>query len=118
MNPEHLSIADITALRADGDLLTALKQSLAQARAVSKRRRELVFRHPDLVQRLAQIPGNAIPEAWNGYIPPEIWNQVPNPSRERVALLELVAEAERRCATARGAARTTTHPSRTEETRP
>ena len=67
----------------------------------SQRRRELVFKHPDLAkQLLSNLIGYSRPENWNGWIPPATVaardGYVPNDSPRRAALVALVEEAERR----------------------
>lgn len=89
--------ADMGALRRDRDLAPYLRSMQEAARAECVRRRALVLAYPDLAQRLTEPPhGWTAPERWNGYIPPATWNQSPNTAPQRRALLELVAEAERR----------------------
>lgn len=88
---------DIRALRRDGDLSAYLTQLRDQAAAECARRRAAVLRWPDLAARLTEPPiGHTTPEQWTGYIPPSHWNGAPNTAPARPALLNLVAEAERR----------------------
>lgn len=63
-------------------------------------RRRAVLAHPDLAERLCEDPlGYARPDQWTGFIPPAMWNQQPNTSPRRKALVEIYEEA-----LARGAA--------------
>ncbi|MEU0236811.1 hypothetical protein ABZ234_03905 [Nocardiopsis sp. NPDC006198] len=64
-------------------------------------RRRAVLAHPDLAERLTLPPLNfSSPDRWEGYIPPEMWQQVPNNSPRRLALVAIYEEALSR-ATAR-----------------
>ena len=83
---------DIAALRAQGDLGDYLKQAREQEARANAARKTLVYRHPDLADRL-RILGQ---DPWNGRIPPLEWNGAINTSTIRAALLDIVAEAEQR----------------------
>lgn len=88
---------DIRAMRRDGDLGAYLTQLRNQAAAECARRRALVLRWLDLSARLTEPPiSHTTPEQWTGYIPPSHWNGAPNTHPARRALLDLIAEAERR----------------------
>jgi len=56
--------------------------------------REAVLAHPDLAERLTQPPlGYAQPSQWNGFVPPELFNNQINDSPRRAALVAVVDEA-------------------------
>lgn len=94
---EPLSLDDTRAMREDGDLGAFIKAHMQDARRVAAHRRALILKHPDLAARLTDKPFRfSRPECWNGFIPPATWNQAINTDPSRRALLELVAEAERR----------------------
>jgi len=64
-------------------------------------RRRAVLAHPDLAARLTEPPlAYSDPSRWTGYIPPEMWQQLPNRSPRRTALVEIYEEALSRAATA------------------
>lgn len=57
-------------------------------------RRRAVLAHPDLAERLCEHPlSYKYPSQWTGYIPPEMWQGVPNNSPRRAALVEIYGEA-------------------------
>lgn len=59
--------------------------------------RDAVLAHPDLAQKLTEPPLDyQRPEQWNGFVPPEYFNQQVNDSPRRAALVEIVAEAQAR----------------------
>lgn len=59
--------------------------------------RDAVLAYPDLAERLTQPPLDyAKPEQWGGFVPPEYFNQQPNGSPRRAALVEIVTEAHAR----------------------
>lgn len=94
---DELTNDDFRALRKQRDLLPMLKDHQARHRAELADRKALVLRHPDLAARLCERPiGHSRPEVWNGWIPPEVWQGQRNDSPVRSALLDIVAEAERR----------------------
>ncbi|MCZ7413121.1 hypothetical protein [Streptomyces sp. WMMC897] len=96
---------DIADIRKQGDLKEFLQMLTTQAKNECARRRALVLRHPDLAAKLTEAPHCwTTPERWNGYIPPDTWNGGPNRTPARVALLELVTEAEQRAQPGRAAA--------------
>jgi hypothetical protein len=101
-----ISEQDVPELRAQGDLITFIKQGIAAARAENARRRALVLRYPDLAERLIEPPlRHTTPEHWTGYVPPasdapSLGGAEPiNHSPARKALAAIVAEAEHRAAT-------------------
>ncbi|GAA1455202.1 hypothetical protein GCM10009602_68850 [Nocardiopsis tropica] len=64
-------------------------------------RRRAVLAHPDLAARLCEAPlGYSSPDRWTGYIPPEMWQQLPNRSPRRLALVEIYEEALSRASAA------------------
>lgn len=97
------------------DVLAAMKEAAAQARAANKTRRLRVLAYEDLAQRLTQPPLR-YPKAdmWNGYVPPrtlppDVCPDCPssvcrsrdhpsraNTSSRRRALVEIATEAYRR----------------------
>lgn len=87
-----IDINDITAMRRQGDLGSYLRQAVATEAAANADRKRLVYRHPDLIERL-QVLGQ---HPWNGRIPPEEWGGTTNRSPIRAELLAIVAEAEQR----------------------
>lgn len=91
---------DIAAMRAQGDLGDYLRQARETEAAANAARKRLVYRHPDLVDRLRLIGQ----DPWNGRIPPREWGGAINTSPIRVELLAIVDEAEQRTTTARSAA--------------
>ncbi|MFB7899894.1 hypothetical protein ACFC1B_26600 [Streptomyces xiamenensis] len=96
-DPRALSAGDIRELIKQRDLAGYLKVHIAEVRARNAARRALVLSHPDLAARLCERPiGHSDPEMWNGFVPPEMWQQQRNDSPVRAALLEIIAEAERR----------------------
>ncbi|WP_017602230.1 hypothetical protein [Nocardiopsis lucentensis] len=57
-------------------------------------RRRAVLAHLDLAERLCEEPlGFERPDQWTGFIPPAMWNQQPNTSPRRKALVEIYDEA-------------------------
>lgn len=105
MEPRPPTPSDIAELRKQGDLKAAIKAHTREIRDRNAERRASVLRYPDLAKKLTEEPHCwTKPERWNGYIPPALWNQAPNKSPQRAALLALVAEAERRDAAGRRAA--------------
>lgn len=65
----------------------------------NKDRQRVVFAHPDLADRLCEHPLNYVrPSQWTGFIPPEMWQGVPNNSPRRAALVEIYEEALARSA--------------------
>lgn len=65
-------------------------------------RRRAVLAHADLAERLCEDPLNyARPDQWTGFIPPAMWNQQPNTSPRRRALVEIYEEACARAAAPR-----------------
>lgn len=59
--------------------------------------RDAVLAYRDLAEQLCQPPLDfQRPEQWNGFVPPEHFNGVRNPSPRRVALAALVEEAHAR----------------------
>jgi hypothetical protein len=87
--------ADTTAAYRDVEGLW--RQAHEEAMARRDARRAAVLAHSDLAERLTQPPLNyATPEQWHGGVGPETWKGGQNDSPRRAALLELVAEAERR----------------------
>lgn len=60
-------------------------------------RRNVVLKYPDLAARLTQPPLDyARPDQWNGYVPPETYGNALNLCPRREALVEILAEAQRR----------------------
>ncbi|GAA0637547.1 hypothetical protein GCM10009535_12440 [Streptomyces thermocarboxydovorans] len=95
---ELLTFADARTLKEQGDLGRFIKHHMAEAQRAAAYRRSLVLRYPDLAAKLTQPPiGHTSPQMWNGYIPPATdCRGAINTAPCRPALLELVAEAERR----------------------
>jgi hypothetical protein len=89
-----VDVRDIAALRQQGDLGEFLKQARETEAAANANRKRLVYRHPDLVDRL-RLLGQ---DPWNGRIPPLEWNGAINTSPIRAALIDIAAEAEQRAA--------------------
>ena len=88
---------DVRALLKEGGLREVIAASCRAVDDANAARRALILRHPDIATRLTKQPLNfTAPEYWNGSLPPELWNQVRNDSPRRPALLEMVAEAEKR----------------------
>jgi hypothetical protein len=75
---------DIRAMRQQDDLKAFMRQAVTQAAAENERRRKLVARHPDLSERMHDLPGH---KKWSGSVG----------GNERTA--GIVAEAEQRGAT-------------------
>lgn len=96
ISPTGVTESDVHAMRQQKDLTAFIKQSDKDAARECARRKALVNRYPDLVDRLHQIPGQ---KAWNGYIAPDSWNGQLNDSHIRAALIDLIHEAEQRAAT-------------------
>lgn len=68
-------------------------------------RKRAVFAHPDLVERLLEHPiSYKFPSQWTGFIPPEMWQGVPNNSPRRAALVAIYEEALARATQGRAAA--------------
>lgn len=100
--PTAITEADVSVMRQQDDLKTFRQQITREAAARCAARVQIVSRHPDLVERVAQQLGR---DNWNGYIPPEHdATGRPNSSPNRRVLLEILAEAEQRSATGRAAA--------------
>ena len=91
---------DIAALRQQGDLGEFLRQTRNDEARANSRRKQLVYRHTDLVDQLKLIGQ----DPWNGRIPPREWGGAINTSPIRAALLAIVDEAEQRASTTRSAA--------------
>ena len=69
-------------------------EAILAAHEFNQHRRAAALKHPDLAARLTQPPLSwSRPERWNGYIPPRMWQESPNDSPRRVALVEIAAEA-------------------------
>ena len=83
MNPEDITEQDVRAMRQQGDLPRFFAGIIAGAANRNAQRRALVMRHPDLADRIAEMPGHA---AWSGSV---------GRNRETAAIVE---EAERRAA--------------------
>lgn len=82
-------------------IIQAWVEAAAGSKTRSQARRALVLKHEDLRQRLCASPLEFHrAEEWNGWIPPELTAEgARNTSPRRAALVEIVAEAERREAT-------------------
>lgn len=94
--------ADISAMRQQEDLAAFIKQTGKEAAARCAARVQIVGRHPDLVEQVAQLLGRT---NWNGYVPPEFdATGRRNDSPNRIRLLAILAEAEQRGTTTRSAA--------------
>ncbi|MGW1121095.1 hypothetical protein ACWD5B_28960 [Streptomyces tanashiensis] len=89
-----IDVRDIAALRQQGDLGEFLRQARETEAAANAARKRLVYRHPDLIDKL-RLLGQ---DPWNGRIPPAEWSGAINTSPIRVALLAIVTEAEQRAA--------------------
>lgn len=88
---------DIRVLRQQNDLKTFMHDGMRAAHDMNNRRRALVLRHPDLAQHLCDPPLKCpAPEAWTGYLPPELWNGRTNDSPIRTQLLAIVQAADSR----------------------
>lgn len=62
-------------------------------------RRRAVLAHSDLAARLCEDPLNYVrAEQWTGFIPPEMFNQTPNTSPRRLALVDIYEQAVARAA--------------------
>lgn len=96
--PTGVTENDVHAMRQQKDLTAYIKQTDQAAAAECARRKALVNRYPDLVERLHQIPGQ---KAWNGFIAPDTWNGQLNDSYIRAALIDVAHEAEQRAAAER-----------------
>lgn len=90
-----VDVRDIAALRQQGDLGEYLRQARETEAATNARRKQLVYRHTDLADRLRLLGQHP----WNGRIPPAEWGGAINTSPIRAELLAIVAEAEQRAAT-------------------
>lgn len=90
-----IDIRDIAAMRKQGDLGEFLRQQREQEAATNAARKQLVYRHTDLADRLRLIGQHP----WNGRIPPAEWGGAINTSPIRAALLAIVTEAEQRTTT-------------------
>ncbi|WP_431870912.1 hypothetical protein [Nocardiopsis eucommiae] len=65
----------------------------------NKDRQRIVFAHQDLADRLMEHPLNyRFPSQWTGYIPPAMWQGLPNRSPRREALVAIYEEALSRSA--------------------
>lgn len=94
--PASITEADVAAMRQQQDLSAFIKQTGREASARCTARVQIISRHPDLVERVAQQLGRS---NWNGYIPPEHdATGRTNSSPNRRVLLEILAEAEQRAA--------------------
>jgi hypothetical protein len=72
-------------------------RALKEAKTRTAANRAAVLAHPDLAQKLTEPPlGYAVAEQWNGGVPSATFNGSHNDSPRRTALLDLLAEAERR----------------------
>lgn len=82
-------------------IIQAWVEAAAGSKTRSQARRALVLKHEDLRQQLCARPLEfRRAEEWNGWIPPELTAEgARNTSYRRAALVEIVAEAERREAT-------------------
>ncbi|MFF5421769.1 hypothetical protein [Streptomyces misionensis] len=87
-----IDVRDIAALRQQGDLGEFLRQTRNDEARANSRRKQLVYRHTDLVDQLRLIGQ----DPWNGRIPPPEWGGAINTSPIRAALLAIVDEAEKR----------------------
>lgn len=91
--------ADVAAMRQQQDLAAFIKQTGQEAKARCAARVQIVGRHPDLVERVAELLGRT---NWNGYIGPEFDAMGQrNTCPRRAGLLEILAEAEQRTTTTR-----------------
>lgn len=62
-------------------------------------RRRVVFAHQDLADKLMEHPiSYKFPSQWTGYIPPAMWQGLPNRSPRREALVAIYEEALARTA--------------------
>ncbi|MER7908258.1 hypothetical protein [Streptomyces sp. NPDC096068] len=95
-----LDVRDVAAMRRQGDFAQYLQQARADEARANARRKQLVYRHADLVDQL-RLLGQ---DPWNGRIPPAEWGGAINTSPVRAALIAIVAEAEQRSADTAGAA--------------
>lgn len=95
-----IDVRDIAALRQQGDLGEYLRQAREQEAAANAARKQLVYRHTDLADRLRLLGQHP----WNGRIPPTEWSGAINTSPIRAELIAIVTEAEQRGTTARSAA--------------
>jgi hypothetical protein len=103
--PQELTEDDVRALRQQKDLMRMMREAGREAAVKDQARKELVLRYPDLAERLAKEHGLSSADKWNGRIPPEFTGGgARNPWPIRTALVEIVAEAEARAATASRAA--------------
>lgn len=94
---KRLDLDDVRALIAESGLREVIDAACRETTEASAARKALILRHDDLAARLTKQPLNySHPDKWNGSMPPEMFNQVRNDSPIRVALLALVAEAEKR----------------------
>lgn len=94
--PASITENDVSAMRQQQDLSAFIKQNGREAAARCAARVQIIGRHPDLVERVAEQLGRT---NWNGYISPELdANGRRNPCRNRAVLLEILAEAEQRTA--------------------
>lgn len=91
---------DIAAMRKQGDLGEYLRQAREQEAQANAKRKQLVYRHADLVDKI-KLLGQ---DPWNGRIPPAEWGGVINTSPYRTQLAAIVNEAEKRATTTRSAA--------------
>ncbi|MFC9700885.1 hypothetical protein ACFTWD_09360 [Streptomyces sp. NPDC056943] len=95
-----IDVRDIAALRQQGDLGEFLRQARTDEARANAARKQLVYRHADLADKLALLGQTP----WNGRIPPAEWGGAINTTPVRAALIAIVTEAEQRGAEARQAA--------------
>lgn len=100
--PASITENDVSAMRQQEDFTVFRQQITREAAARCAARVQIVGRHPDLVEKVAEQLGR---DNWNGYIPPEhdATGRINNSPNRRV-LLEILAEAEQRTAGTREAA--------------